>query len=127
MLQIDNPPNYLAITVKYQVINFIKKQLRVRKHAEYYKTFAKVINEETWQDVELANLYEAIEKGVRTLPEKTQIIFKMSRLEHKSIAEIAEQLNLSQKAIKYHITRSLKELRFHLREFILCIIFLLCG
>jgi len=68
--------------------------------------------------VEFSNLHDELEKGIRLLPKKTQVVFKLNRLEHKSIAEIAIELNLSQKAIKYHITRSLKELKYHLREFL---------
>jgi RNA polymerase sigma-70 factor (ECF subfamily) len=118
-LVIDNLPNYLAVAVKYQVINYIKKQVSVEKHNEFYRTFAKVSAEETLQAVELMNLYDELEKGISRLPKKTQVVFKLNRLEHKSIAEISEKLNLSQKAIKYHITRSLKELKFYLREFII--------
>ena len=118
-LVIDNLPNYLAVAVKYQVINYIKKQISVEKHHEFYRTFTKVSAEETLQAVELKNLYDELEKGISRLPKKTQVVFKLNRLEHKSIAEISEKLNLSQKAIKYHITRSLKELKFYLREFII--------
>ncbi|HEY8938258.1 MAG TPA: sigma-70 family RNA polymerase sigma factor [Cyclobacteriaceae bacterium] len=120
-LVIDNLPNYLAIAVKYQVINYVKKKVTVEKHNEFYRTFAKISAEETLQAVELKNLYEELEKGISRLPEKTQVVFRLNRLEHKSIAEISEKLNLSQKAIKYHITRSLKELKFYLREFIISI------
>jgi RNA polymerase sigma-70 factor (ECF subfamily) len=124
-LNIESLSNYLAVSVKYQVINYIKKQVVIRKHSDYYRSFAKVIGEETSNDVELMNLYEALDAGVKKLPAKTQAVFKLSRLEHKSISEIAIELNLSQKAIKYHITRSLKELRFHLKEFIIPATFVL--
>ena len=118
ILDIDVLPNYLAVAVKYQVINYIKKQVSVNKYADYYKSFVKASSEETMQAVEFSNLHDELEKGIRLLPKKTQVVFKLNRLEHKSIAEIAIELNLSQKAIKYHITRSLKELKYHLREFL---------
>lgn len=124
-LNIESLSTYLAVAVKYQVINYIKKQVVIRKHCDYYRSFAKIIGEETSNDVELMNLYEALDAGVKKLPAKTQAVFKLSRLEHKSISEIAIELNLSQKAIKYLITRSLKELRFHLKEFIISAIFVL--
>lgn len=117
-LFIDTLPNYLAVAVKYQVINYIKKQVCASKYADYHRSFGKMSSEETLQAVELSNLYDELEKGIRLLPQKTQAVFKLNRLEHKSIAEIATELNLSQKAIKYHITRSLKELKYHLKEFI---------
>ena len=46
-------------------------------------------------------------------------IGKMSRFEHRSIKEIALQLNISEKAVEYHITSSLKTLRINLKDFML--------
>jgi RNA polymerase sigma-70 factor (ECF subfamily) len=53
------------------------------------------------------------------LPNKTKTVFQLNRLEGRSIPEIAAALNLSEKAIEYHLTRSLKKLRVHLKDFIL--------
>jgi RNA polymerase sigma-70 factor (ECF subfamily) len=116
-LKVDTLPNYLTVAVKYQVINYIKKQVLDTKYITYYKSFAKVSGEETLHVVEYKNLTDALEHSVQRLPKKTQVVFKLNRLEGKSIAEIATELKLSEKAIKYHITRSLKELRFYLKEF----------
>lgn len=118
-LKVDTLSNYLIVAVKYQVINYIKRQLRDNKYATYYKTFVKVSGEETLRVVEYKNLTDALEHGVQRLPKKTQVVFKLNRLEGKSIAEIADELKLSEKAIKYHITRSLKELKFYLKEFMI--------
>ena len=75
--------------------------------------------------VQFHNLTEAIEEGVQKLPEKTQLVFRLNRMEGKSIAEIAIKLKLSEKAIKYHISRSIKELRFHLKEFLISLTMIL--
>jgi RNA polymerase sigma-70 factor (ECF subfamily) len=123
-LAIDSLPNYLAVAVRYQVINYIKKQVTVKKYHDYYKTFQKIADEETLHSIEVTTLHEALNKGLSQLPEKTQIIFRLSRFENKSIAEIAGELKLSQQAIKYHITRSLKELKLHLRDFVLSVVML---
>lgn len=120
-LNIDALPNYLAVAVKYQTFNYIRKKITVEKYNNYVKAFVQVITDETSESIELMGLKEAIEKGMSRLPQKTQTIFKLNRIEHKSIAEIAKELNLSQQAIKYHIGQSLKELRLHLKEFILTI------
>jgi RNA polymerase sigma-70 factor (ECF subfamily) len=44
-------------------------------------------------------------------------VFKMSRFDKKSVREIAEHLQLSEKAVEYHITKSLKVLREQLNHF----------
>jgi RNA polymerase sigma-70 factor (family 1) len=118
-LHIEAVPNYLAVAVKYRAINYIKSQLAFRKYSNLYKAFVKVSEEETMETVQFHNLTEAIEESVQKLPEKTQLVFRLNRMEGKSIAEIAIKLKLSEKAIKYHISRSIKELRFHLKEFLI--------
>ncbi len=123
---IEAVPNYLAVAVKYRAINYIKSQLAFRKYSNLYKAFVKVSEEETMEAVQFHNLTEAIEESVQKLPEKTQLVFRLNRMEGKSISEIAIKLKLSEKAIKYHISRSIKELRFHLKEFLISLtIFLL--
>ena len=44
-------------------------------------------------------------------------IFRLHKLEGLSISEIARSLNLSEKAIQYHITQSTKRLRLHLKNY----------
>ena len=118
-LDIQAVPNYLSIAVKYRVINLVKSQVSFRKHSNLYKAFVKLSEEETLETVQFHDLSEALEESVQKLPEKTQLVFRLNRLEGKSIPEIATKLNLSEKAIRYHISRSLKELRFHLKEFLI--------
>ena len=110
--------NYLSVAVKYQVINHIKSEISHKKHKELYKAFIRISSEETLEQVKFADLSRALESGVLKLPEKTQIVFRLNRLEGKSVPDIAVKLNLSEKAIKYHISRSLKELRLHLKDYL---------
>jgi DNA-directed RNA polymerase specialized sigma subunit len=43
----------------------------------------------------------------------------MSRFEEKSHKEIADYLEISEKAVEYHITQSLKYLRSELKDFLI--------
>jgi len=117
VLKVNVFSHYLSVAVRYQVINHIKTQISHNNHKVFYKAFVKVSEEDTLEVVQFNDLSEALEEGVQKLPEKTQIVFRLSRLEGKSISEIALMLNLSEKAIKYHISRSLKELRLHLKDY----------
>jgi RNA polymerase sigma-70 factor (ECF subfamily) len=84
-----------------------------------YKNFIPRQENLTEQTVEFNELLAAIEKRMEYLPEKSKKVFRLNRLEGHSITEIANALNLSEKAIEYHLTRSLKELRLHLKDFII--------
>lgn len=48
---------------------------------------------------------------VESLPDKCQMVFKLSRNEQLSHKEIAEQLGISTKTVENHITNALKVLR----------------
>ena len=72
-------------------------------------------------------LHEAsilIDKALQQLPEKTTIIFNLSRNENLTIKQISETMHLSEKAVEYHISKTLKQLRFYLKEIISIMIFL---
>jgi RNA polymerase sigma-70 factor (ECF subfamily) len=67
--------------------------------------------------VHFSELSDAVEEAMKKLPEKTCEVFRMSRFENQSVKEIAVQLNLSEKAVEYHITKSLKLLRENLKAY----------
>ena len=70
----------------------------------------------TLQKVMHDSLYQYIEALVTRLPEKRRMIFLKSRFEGKSIAEIAEELNISHKTVENQLTMALRFLRIHLNS-----------
>ena len=63
-LNISCLPGYLSVAVKYKVINYIHKQVRVRKHTNWYLAFEKITSEDTMESVELNSLNDAVEEGI---------------------------------------------------------------
>lgn len=121
-LDIKNFSHYLQVSVKYRAITYIHKELLQKKYFDDYRETAQIEDEETLRTVEYNDLMKALEEGVSVLPEKTQEVFRLNRLEGRSVSEIARLLNLSEKAIEYHITRSRKELRLHLKDFLISVL-----
>lgn len=115
-LSINHLSSYLYTAVKNRVLNYIDAQLTRKKHWDYYKQFVPEQDDVTENDVEAHELMKAIEKAMEHLPEKTKRVFRLNRLEGRSIHEIAGILNLSHKATQYHLTQSLKKLRVHLKD-----------
>ena len=122
-IEIKNFRHYLHVSVKYRVITFINKEISQRKRFAGYLDQVRVSGEETLERIEYNDLVKALAEGMKVLPERTQEVFRLNRVEGRSVSEIAHQLNLSEKAIEYHITRSRKELRLYLKDFLvaLCI------
>ena len=57
-------------------------------------------------------------KTLKILPSQTRRIFVLSRFQHKGNKEIAQILNLSEKSIEYHISKTLKALRINLKDYL---------
>jgi RNA polymerase sigma-70 factor (ECF subfamily) len=66
----------------------------------------------------LNELSDALARGIALLPKKTAEVFRMSRIEHQSVKDISKKLNISEKAVEYHITQSLKSIRLYLKEYL---------
>lgn len=110
---------YLFGSLRYSIINHYKSLLIQENYHNYIKASSNfgVVNNADYL-LMLHELSEALDKGVALLPKKTAEVFRMSRMEHRSVKDISQQLNISEKAVEYHITQSLKSIRFYLREYL---------
>lgn len=112
---------YLYQALKYKAIKYINQLINHKKYWDHYSAFIPTHNNQTQSDINYDLLVDALEKGLNNLPRKTQIVFRLNRLEGKSLSEISKTLNLTEKAIQYHLTKSIKELRLHLKDYIISI------
>ena len=112
---------YLFAALKYRLIDSIRARLVRQAHAATPPRHADCGTEET---VAAADLHAALDAGVRQLPAHAQEVFRLSRLEHRTVPEIAAHLQVSAKTVEYHLSRSLKLLRGYLREFLLGLVLL---
>lgn len=112
---------YLFTALKYRLIDSIRARLVRQAHAATPPPGTHRGTEET---VAAADLHAALDASVRHLPAHAQEVFRLSRLEHRTVAEIAAYLRVSPKTVEYHLARSLKLLRGYLREFLLGLVLL---
>ena len=68
-------------------------------------------------------LEQRIKEAIDQLPEKRRQIFLLSRDEGLSYSQIAEKTALSEKTVETQISRSLKQLRKSLSEYLPCLLF----
>ncbi|MEN9611666.1 MAG: hypothetical protein RLZZ628_2480 [Bacteroidota bacterium] len=113
-LKINCLKAYLVVSVRHFSINYIKSQITYRKFQEYL-IFQEIEKNFATEDiVNHAELQRVVNEVLKKLPEKTVEVFRMSRYQRKSVRDIATHLNLSEKAVEYHITKSLKFIKEHL-------------
>ena len=106
--------SYLVISLKHLITNYIKSKITWRKYQEYIVLHKMQEISSTEENVQFNDLSEAVEKAMKKLPEKTSKVFRLSRFENQSVKDIAKELHISEKAVEYHITKSLKVLKDHL-------------
>ncbi len=111
--------NYLCVAIKNAVIDHIHSALVANRYVDFHKAYGESTSRQTQDTVEFDDLSHAIEKGLSNLPPKTQEVFKLSRLNSWAPDKIAKHLNLSEKTVGYHLTKSLKFMRTYLREYLL--------
>jgi RNA polymerase sigma-70 factor (family 1) len=116
---IKNISAYLGTSVKYQVINYIKSAISKKAHLSHISESQR--REENKNELALLvkELNDAIDQAINRLPQKTQTIFRLSRFERHSNKDISRIMDVSEKAVEYHITQSLKALRLYLKSFML--------
>ena len=54
---------------------------------------------------------------LNSMSEKTATVFRMSKIQEISVKKISEQLDISEKAVEYHITKSQKILKEKFKDF----------
>ncbi|UOQ69625.1 RNA polymerase sigma factor [Hymenobacter volaticus] len=122
---IEQLEHYLLVAINRRVIGYIRAH-RIRTHyADYCRNLQVEETHETEDTLAVADLSAAFLRGVEQLPEKSREVFRLSRLEHQSVEEIATRLDVTPKAVEYHLTKSLKLLRTYLREFLVALLPLL--
>lgn len=102
---------YLAVAVKYKVINHLAKQHRRQLQHDELTMTSPVVADSTADWLHEKELRQLLEKTISQLPEKCRIVFLLSRDENKTYAEIAAELNISQKTVEAHMSKALRELR----------------
>lgn len=113
----DNIKAYLHRATKNTALNFIDKNKRSIYIDDNKLADMPEHSEEKNSDFLEGEVEVAIQKAIADLPEKCQVVFKLSRYAEKSNKEIAEELNISIKAVEKHIGRALKELRVKLKPY----------
>lgn len=104
---------YLFTAIKYRVIShYAYSGTEIRNHA----LFDALIDQAPANSLETKELSEFIESEINSLPARMQQVFRMSREDDLSIADIAARLNLSEQTVKNQLTEALKRLRASIKS-----------
>lgn len=109
---------YLVVSVKYRVIKVLGKRYQSRKYMHSMQA-SDLEDDSTRQWLAFEELQERLEALVSGLPEKCQLVYRLSREKGYSQQQIAEALHISEKTVEAHLGKALKALRHGLNQFLL--------
>ncbi|MGN8070358.1 RNA polymerase sigma-70 factor [Mucilaginibacter sp. SG564] len=111
----DNLAAYLYTSVRNKVLNNFR-HLKIKK--DYIASFQNYLDSnsqpEADEAIRIKQLIAIVEAEITKLPAQMRLIFQMSRNNHLSHQEIADQLNLSVLTVRKQVNNSLKILRLKL-------------
>lgn len=115
--------SYLYRIVHNDCLNTVHQKTSHMVHNLNYVSNFKDSDDSLNEHLATNELQLAIDAALIALPPQCKRVFEMSRMEQLSYSEIAKQLNISTNTVENHVSKALKLLRVHLKEFlILCLL-----
>lgn len=110
--------NYLFGAAKYAVLSYIRSEKVRQKYADHFHLF---LSQSTWNQTDeiadLNDLHTIIFLCLEKLPPKCKEAFYLSRFQHKSIQEIALQMDISSRTVENYITTGIKTIKQGLQNY----------
>lgn len=108
-LYIQSLNHYLGAMTRYAVYRYLSKE----KQNKVKENYAARANGSATSEIDIDNkiLFEIITKLSNKLPEKCRLVFQYNKLQDQSLADVAAQLNISQKTAEAHLTKALRIIR----------------
>lgn len=109
--------SYLFTAVKNRCLNYIRDRKKYRSYVlDLEIEDLEIAFDE--EGPELSELQDKVSEALEALPEKCRQAFEMSRYRNMKYTEIAEELGVSVKTVEAHVSKALKSLRKHLKDYI---------
>lgn len=109
---------YLAAAMKYKVIDARLKKKRIKEYNQAISSLASDSDTSTEKQISFDELKGKLTALVSQLPEKCQLVYKLSKELGYSQKEIAHHLSISEKTVESHLSRAVKALRLGLKQFL---------
>lgn len=103
---------YVFGAAKNKITTYVRSELvRKRYAAEFTRLAQENYDNSVQEQLDVEDLRMMVQTRIAELPDKCQLAFRLSRMEHTPIAEIAEKMNISPRTVENYITQALRHLR----------------
>ena len=118
LLEIDKFDYYLFTSVKRRCIDEIRKKGRNRTipmEVVHEQTFA--LNSRPDKEMLYREFEMVVKSAIGLLTPKTQLIYKMIKEDHLKYKDVAEILDITDKAVEYHIGKAFKIIKENIERY----------
>lgn len=109
--------HYLTRAVKLAAMEYIRTSTNHRKHLSGIAATLNELVNTTEDDLAFYELSERIELIASGLPPQCRQVFVLSREQGLSNKGVATSLNISEKTVEAHLSKALKFLKEHLKDY----------
>ncbi len=110
----DNISAYLFASTRNAVADWFRRYAKAPSISLEDAGIAGLLGSEVSGDMARLEMMEAVNRCIAKMPLKRREVFLLSRAKGLKNAEIASLMGLSEKAVEYHISRALADLRKYL-------------
>ncbi len=121
---LEKATHYLVRSVKFKCIDFLRKLTTKRKYEKEALHVQEVTVQPEHEIAENVEIKDVLMMAIHKLPEKTQEVFMLCKLDGLSYKEIAAHLQISPKTVENQMGRAFKHLRAELADYKELLIFL---
>lgn len=114
--------SYLYRSVYNECINLLKREQHKMKYQVYQEYNRR---DDAYSQQNDRELRQQLHEALQQLPEKSRLVFEMSRFRELKYQEIANELTLSLKTVEGHMSKALRHLRIHLAEYLSILVFII--
>jgi RNA polymerase sigma-70 factor (ECF subfamily) len=102
--------NLIFIKTRHLLINAYRATVNSPRFEDYVEYSNRLGTEHVDSQLEYDEFVRIIEQGLKQLPPTQQRVIRLSRLEQKSIKEIAASLNMKEQSVRNQLSLGLKQL-----------------
>jgi RNA polymerase sigma-70 factor (family 1) len=108
---------YLMTSARNLILNKLRSRVFTDSFSEYLQEYFADAFEDPAARLELKDASQIIENGINQLTPQQQKVFRLSRFQGLSHAEIAEATGLSQRTVKNYMVSAILSLRHYLDKY----------
>lgn len=106
---------FLLFLLRLRILNALRKEDIRSKHEHVFARLLSDTTANTTDQLYYKHLYEELHQYVNQLPPRIQEVFRLSRFEHLSVAEIAARLGASEQTVRNQLNTANKRLKVMLK------------